>query len=61
MDNDEAVCEALRPTLSSIATDNMSMWNGSLKLLEQIISGEPPENRPTTSQNSVFSLLLRDD
>lgn len=48
VDNDESVCEALRPTLSSIATDIMSMRNESLKLLEQIISGNPLENRRMT-------------
>lgn len=48
VDNDESVCEALRPTLSSIATDIMSMRNESLKLLEQFISGNPLENRRMT-------------
>ncbi len=48
VDNDESVCEAMRPTLSSIATDIMSIRNESLRLLEQIISGKPPENRHVT-------------
>lgn len=48
VDNDEAVCEAQRPTLSSIATDIISMRNESFRLLEQIISGKPPANRHLT-------------
>ena len=48
VDNDEAVCEAQRPTLSSIATDIMSMRGESFRLLEQIISGKPPANRRMT-------------
>jgi LacI family transcriptional regulator len=48
VDNDEAVCEALRPTLSSIATDIISMRNESFRLLEQIISGKLSANRHVT-------------
>ena len=48
VDNDEAVCEAQRPTCSSIATDIISMRNESFRLLEQIISGKPPANRQVT-------------
>ena len=48
VDNDESTCEALRPTLSSIATDDMTLHSENNKLLEQLISGNTPECRHVT-------------
>ena len=45
VDNDESICEAMRPTLSSIATDTMTTKLESNKLLEGLISGKPPQCR----------------
>jgi len=41
-------CEALRPTLSSIATDVVAMRDEDLRLLERLIAGEPPACRHVT-------------
>lgn len=48
VDNDEAVCEMTRPTLSSIATDIVTVRDESHRLLERLISGEPLECRRVT-------------
>ena len=48
VDNDEAVCEMTRPTLSSIATDIITVRDESHRLLERLISGEPLECRRVT-------------
>ena len=48
VDNDETVCETLRPTLSSIAVDVAAMRDESHRLLEQLISGTPPPCRHVT-------------
>ena len=45
VDNDETVCEMTRPTLSSIATDIVTVRDESHRLLERLISGEPLECR----------------
>ena len=48
VDNDETVCEMTRPTLSSIATDIVTVRDESHRLLERLISGEPLECRRVT-------------
>ena len=48
VDNDEAVCEMTRPTLSSIATDIITVRDESHRLLERLISGESLECRRVT-------------
>ena len=48
VDNDESICEALRPTLSSIAVDVAAIRNESHRLLDQIMSGNPPPCRHVT-------------
>lgn len=45
VDNDEVLCEALRPTLSSIATDAMVTRTESLRLLGRLLAGESPGGR----------------
>ena len=48
VDNDEMTCETLRPTLSSIAVDMATMRDEIYRLLEQLISGNPPPCRRVT-------------
>ena len=48
VDNDESICEAMRPTLSSIATDIMTVENETDRLLDLFISGRTPSCRHVT-------------
>lgn len=48
VDNNETLCETLRPTLSSIATDSMVIRTESLRLIERLMAGEPLESRRVT-------------
>ena len=48
VDNDESICEAMRPTLSSIATDIMTVENETDRLLDLLISGRTPSCRHIT-------------
>ena len=48
VDDNEATCEALRPTLSSIATDVVAMRDEDHRLLERLIAEEPPACRHVT-------------
>jgi len=45
VDNDESICEATRPTLSSIATDDINAKLAENKLLDMFFSGNPPPCR----------------
>ena len=48
VDNDEIICETLRPTLSSIATDDVTLQTECLRVLIQIFSGNSQSYRNVT-------------
>ena len=48
VDNDESICEIIRPTLSSITTDVITAHSENNRLLELLISGHVPTCRHVT-------------
>lgn len=48
VDDNETLCETLRPTLSSVAPDLMVAQIETLRLLERLIAGKPPPSRRVT-------------
>lgn len=48
VDNDEVICEALRPTLSSIATDDLTLQTECLRIITQFFSNNAQVCRNVT-------------
>lgn len=48
VDDNETLCETLRPTLSSVAPDMTATRIEILRLLESLIAGKPPPSRRVT-------------